>query len=121
MHNINNKVLITGHLGQEPTLKQFETGNDGYTRKMASFSVATNESYTNNVGKKIEHTYWHLVVAWGEMAEKVEKNLHKGNKIALEGKLTTRNYKAKDGTPRYVTEIVLNEFELVPKTEKQEA
>ena len=115
MSNVTNKVQLLGHLGKEPMVKQFESGS-----KMASFILATNESYTNSVGKKIENTQWHKLVAWGEVAGQVERMLTKGSKISLEGKLSNRHYEAKDGVKKYVTEIVLNEFELI-KAEKAEA
>ena len=112
MTSVTNKVQLMGHLGQEPMIKQFSTGS-----KMASFSLATNESYTSASGTKIENTQWHRLVAWGEKEEKVEQELKKGAKITLKGKLSQRSYEAKDGTKRYTTEIVVNEFELM-QTEK---
>lgn len=112
MSSVTNKVQLTGHLGQEPIVKQFGTGS-----KMASFSLATNESYVSAGGTKIENTQWHRLVAWGEAAEKVESMLAKGSKITLTGKISNRSYEAKDGTKRYTTEIVMNEFELI-KAEK---
>jgi len=115
MSNATNKVQLLGHLGKEPIVKQFESGS-----KMASFTLATNESYTNSAGKKIENTQWHKLVAWGEVAVQVERMLTKGSKIAAEGKLIHRQYEAKDGTKKYTTEIILNEFELI-KTDKSEA
>ena len=114
MSNTTNKVQLTGHLGKEPLVKQFESGS-----KMASFTLATNESYTNNAGKKIENTQWHKLVAWGEVAVQVERMLTKGSKIMAEGKLSHRQYEAKDGTKKYTTEIILNEFEVI-KSDKSE-
>jgi single-strand DNA-binding protein len=115
MTNATNKVHLLGHLGKEPMVKQFESGS-----KMATFTLATNESYTNSVGKQIENTQWHKLVAWGAVAGQVERLLTKGSKISAEGKLSHRHYEAKDGVKKYVTEIVLNEFELI-KSEKAEA
>ncbi len=114
MSNTTNKVLLTGYLGKEPMVKQFESGS-----RMATFTLATNESYMNSVGKRIENTQWHKLVAWGDIAQQVERQLTKGSKINAEGKLSHRHYEAQDGTRRYVTEIVLNEFELL-KFEKAE-
>ncbi|HNR07953.1 MAG TPA: single-stranded DNA-binding protein [Saprospiraceae bacterium] len=110
-----NKVQLTGFLGKEPQTKQFESGS-----KNASFTLAIHDNYAGKQGKKVEQTQWHQVVAWGELAEQVEKTLHKGNKIALEGRLNSRNYTAKDGTTRYITEIILSRFEVLPKTERLE-
>jgi single-strand DNA-binding protein len=108
MQNVTNKVLLTGHLGQEPTIKQFESGS-----KMATFSIATNESYISASGTKVENTQWHRLVAWGDTAEKVESMLTKGAKISISGKLSNRTYEAKDGTKRYATDIVVQEFDLI--------
>ena len=115
MSNNTNKVLLSGYLGKEPMVKQFESGS-----RMATFTLATNESYLNSVGKRIENTQWHKLVAWGDMALEVERKLTKGSKIKAEGKLSHRHYEAQDGTRRYITEIVLNDFELM-KIEKAEA
>ncbi|MEP7324289.1 MAG: single-stranded DNA-binding protein [Saprospiraceae bacterium] len=112
MSSVTNKVQLMGHLGQEPMVKQFATGS-----KMASFSLATNESYISASGTKIENTQWHRLVAWGEAADKVESQLTKGAKIALTGKISNRTYEAKDGTKKYATEIVVQEFDVI-KTEK---
>lgn len=103
-----NKVILSGYLGKEPMVKQFESGS-----RMATFTLATNESYLNSVGKRIENTQWHKLVAWGDMAQEVERQLTKGTKIKAEGKLSHRHYEAQDGTRRYVTEIVLHDFELL--------
>ena len=62
-NNVLNKVMLMGHLGQEPMIKQFESGST-----MASFSLATDESYVNASGSKIENTQWHRLVAWGDVA-----------------------------------------------------
>ena len=110
-----NKVQLTGFLGKDPQTKQFESGS-----KNASFTLAINDSFAGKQGKKVEQTQWHQVVAWGDLASQVEKSLHKGNKIALEGRLNSRNYTAKDGSTRYITEIVLSRFEVLPKSEKLE-
>ena len=102
-----------GHLGQEPMIKQFESGST-----MASFSLATDESYVNASGSKIENTQWHRLVAWGDVAKDIESQLHKGQKVSVEGKISNRSYQAKDGTTRYATEIIVSDFEVIVKTEK---
>ncbi len=112
--SVTNKVQLLGHLGQEPTIKSFSTG------KMASFSLATNESYVNAAGARIENTQWHRLVAWGEVAEQVEQSLKKGSKISLTGKISNRSYEAKDGGKRYTTEVVVTGFEMI-QMEKQQA
>ncbi len=111
--NVLNKVMLMGHLGQAPMVKHFESGST-----MASFTLATNESYTNSVGKRIENTQWHKLVAWGDVAKAIEQDLTKGTKIALTGKISNRQYEAKDGTKKYTTEIVVYEYELISAENK---
>ena len=101
MYAMKNKVQLIGNLGQAPEVKTTETG-----KKLAQFSVATNESYHNSEGEKVTETQWHHVVAWGKLAEIVEKYLSKGKEVAIEGKLVNRNYTDKQGVKHYITEVV---------------
>ena len=105
MNNLKNKVQLIGHLGMNPEIKNLDSG-----KKLAKFSIATNESYKNAKGEKVEDTQWHNLVAWGKTAEIIEKFLQKGNEVAIEGKIINRNYDDKDGNKRYVTEILVNEL-----------
>ncbi len=105
MNNMRNKVQLIGNLGMNPEIKDLESG-----KKVAKFSIATNESYKNAKGEKVEDTQWHNLVAWGKTAEIVEKYLQKGKEIAVEGKLISRSYDDKDGNKRYVTEILVNDL-----------
>lgn len=97
-----------GNLGAAPEVKSISDN-----KKLAKFSVATNESYKNEKGEKVTETYWHNVVAWGKLAGIVEKYLQKGSEVAIEGKLTNRSYTDKDGVKRYVTKILANEVLMV--------
>jgi len=115
MRNLRNTVQLIGNVGQAPELKTFETGT-----KKVSFSLATNESFTNSKGEKIEETQWHNIIAWGKTAEVVAKHFSKGKQIAIEGKLTSRSYEAKDGTKKYVTEVQMNEFMFIGSKAKTE-
>lgn len=110
MNTIKNQVQLIGHLGADPEVKQFEGD-----KTKVSFNLATSESYKNQKGEKIQETQWHSIIAWGMTAKTVEKFLKKGSEIALQGKLTHRNYDDKDGVKRYVTEIVLNDFIFLDK------
>lgn len=105
MNTLRNSVKLIGHLGANPEVKEFDGGN-----KVARFTIATNDSYKNKAGEKVENTEWHSVVAWGKTAEIAEKYLEKGKEVAIEGKLTHRSYEDKDGNKRYTTEVVINEF-----------
>ena len=84
-------------------------------KKIAKFSIATNESYKNAQGEKVTDTQWHNVVAWNKTADIIEKYLEKGNEVAIEGKLTSRSYDTKEGEKRYITEIVINELLMLGK------
>jgi single-strand DNA-binding protein len=104
MYALKNKVQLIGNLGNNPEIRTIEGG-----RKMARFSVATNETYRNVKGEKVTETQWHNLVAWGKVAEIAEQFLSKGSEVAIEGKLINRNYADKDGVKHYVTEVQVNE------------
>ncbi len=101
MNTVKNRVQLIGNLGATPEVKSLENGN-----KVARFSVATSENYLNKKGEKITATQWHNVVAWGNLAGIAEKLLQKGNEVVIDGKLSSRSYTAKDGSKKYVTEVV---------------
>ncbi len=108
MYALKNKVQLIGNLGNAPEVKTLESG-----KKMARFSVATNESYRNAKGEKVTETQWHNLIAWGKVAEIVEKFLTKGKEVAIEGKLINRSYNDKEGNKKYITEIQVNELLLL--------
>jgi single-strand DNA-binding protein len=110
MNALRNKVQLIGHVGNDPEIKILDGG-----KKLANFTVATNESYKNDKGEKVEETQWHKLVAWGKTAEIIEKYVTKGKEIAIEGKLTHRSYEDKNGEKRYVTEVVVNDVLLLGK------
>ena len=105
MNNLRNKVQLIGNLGNNPEIVNLDSG-----KKIAKFSIATNESYKNAQGETIKDTQWHNLVAWGKTADIIEKYLQKGNEVAIEGKLVNRNFDDKDGNKRYVTEVLVNEL-----------
>ena len=105
MYALKNKVQLIGNLGNAPEVKTTESG-----KKLARFSVATNESYRNASGEKVTETTWHNLVAWGKVAEIAEKYLNKGSEVAIEGKLINRSYDDKDGNKKYITEVQVNEL-----------
>ena len=105
MYALKNKVQLIGNLGNAPEVKTTESG-----KKLARFSVATNESYRNANGEKVTETTWHNLVAWGKVADIAEKYLNKGSEVAIEGKLINRSYTDKDGNKKYITEVQVNEL-----------
>ncbi|MFM9826158.1 single-stranded DNA-binding protein [Flavobacterium sp.] len=110
MNALKNRVQLIGHVGQDPEIKNLDGG-----KKVANFTIATNDSYKNENGEKVEQTEWHKVVAWGKTAEIIEKYVTKGKEIAIEGKLTHRSYDDKNGEKRYITEVVANDVLLLGK------
>lgn len=110
MNALRNKVQLIGHVGQDPEIKTFDGG-----KKVANLTIATNDSYKNDKGEKVEQTEWHRVVAWGKTAEIIEKYVTKGKEVAIEGKLTHRSYDDKNGEKRFITEVVVNELLLMGK------
>jgi single-strand DNA-binding protein len=108
MNTLRNKVQLIGNLGNDPEIITLDGG-----KKLAKFSIATNDTYKNQKGERVTDTQWHNVVAWGKTADIVESYVTKGKEIAVEGKLTTRSWDDKDGNKRYTTEIVCNELLLL--------
>ncbi|MEL7148288.1 MAG: single-stranded DNA-binding protein [Bacteroidota bacterium] len=107
MNSLKNHVQLIGRLGADPEIKQFDSG-----KKKASFSMATNDSYKNADGEKVEETQWHNVVAWDKKADLIEQYLSKGSEVAVSGKLTYRDYES-DGQKKYITEVNLKEVLLM--------
>ncbi len=110
MNTLKNKVQLIGNLGQEPEIVNLDSD-----RKLAKFSIATNDYYYNKQGDKVTDTQWHNVVAWGKIADIIEKYVNKGQEIAIEGKLTSRSYEDSEGQKRYITEIICNELLMLGK------
>ena len=98
-----NKVMLIGRLGGNPEIRYTPDGNP-----VATFNVATNESYTNKSGERVTQTEWHRVVVFGKLAEIVGEYYSKGKKVYVEGKLRTRQWEDRNGNKRWTTEIVAN-------------
>ncbi|MFY0689327.1 MAG: single-stranded DNA-binding protein [Cyclobacteriaceae bacterium] len=109
MSNIKNNVQLIGRLGNDPEVRDFESG-----KKMATFSLATNEVYTNNKGEKVDDTQWHNIVVWGNKVNIVESYLKKGSEVLVSGRLQYRSYE-KEGEKRFITEINMNELQFMGK------
>ena len=105
MANLKNSVKLIGHLGKDPELRKFESG-----KKIATFPIATTDTYNNLKGEKIEDTQWHNLVIWGRLADVAGQYLKKGSEVAIEGKLIHRAYETRSGEKRYITEINVNEM-----------
>jgi len=107
-----NKVTIIGNVGKEPEIKTIPSGV-----KIAKFSVATSERFKKGENWE-DKTEWHNVVAFGKVAERVERIVQKGTSVYLEGKISTRMWETDSGEKRYTTEI--NCFQLQALSNRKE-
>lgn len=103
-----NKVILVGNLGKDPEVRRLD--NNGV---VATFPLATSESYKDKNGQRVEKTEWHNIVMWRGLAEVAEKYLKKGQTVYVEGKIRNRNYQDKEGQTRYITEIVADEMTML--------
>ncbi len=103
-----NKVMLIGHLGADPELRYTPSGVP-----VATFRIATNETWRDAEGKTQEKTEWHTIVVWRKLAELTNDLLKKGSRVYVEGRLQTRTYEDKNGIRRTVTEIVADDIILL--------
>jgi single-strand DNA-binding protein len=108
MNTLRNNVKLIGRLGQNPEVRTLEKDN-----RVASFSLATGDHYTDKEGNRKESTEWHNIIAWGNLATVCEKYLKKGKEVAVDGRITYRNWEDKNGTKHTTTEIVANEILMI--------
>ena len=106
-----NKVQLIGRLGKDPEIRTFEGNN-----KIANFTLATNERYKDKTGNMIDVTDWHnVVVRFTKQAEIAEKYLKKGMLVYIEGKLKNRSWDDKYGNKKYITEVVVDSFNMLER------
>ncbi|OGU17919.1 MAG: single-stranded DNA-binding protein [Geobacteraceae bacterium GWC2_53_11] len=103
-----NKVMLIGNLGKDPEVRFTASG-----QAVASFSLATSETYKDKSGEKVEKTEWHNITLWGKLAEIAGEYLSKGKTIYVEGRLQTRKWQDKSGNDRYTTEIVGDKMQML--------
>ncbi len=104
-----NSVKLVGNVGREVNVREFEGG------KMATFSLATSETYLNRNQEEVTSTAWHNVVAWGKLAQQCEQLLSKGKFVSVEGKINYRQYQNREDQTVRVTEIVAYKIEEGPR------
>ncbi len=108
-----NKIMLIGNLGRDPEMNYTPSGV-----AVTKFSLAVSRTYKASSGEKRDETEWFNVVAWNKLAETCNTYLHKGNKVYIEGRLTTRKYTDKNGVERTAVDVIANEMEmLTPKTQ----
>ena len=103
-----NKVMLIGNVGKDPDVNFTPSGV-----KVCQFRMATSESWKDKDGALQEHTDWHTIVAWRGLADIVERLIHKGTRVYVEGKIRSRSYDDREGQKRYVTEIVADNILLL--------
>jgi len=115
MNTLKNKVQLIGNVGMTPEIRTTDTG-----RKLARVSIATHEGYRNAKGEWTQETQWHNIIAWGKLAEVIEKKLQKGCEVMIEGKLMHREYTDKTGVKRKMTEVQLSDLLLMERGKPQD-
>ena len=109
-----NTVILIGNVGREPNVRYYDRD-----QAVASLTLATTErGYQLQNGTQVpDRTEWHNLVFWGGMAKTVEKYVHKGDKLYVEGTIRSRSYDDKNGVNRTVVEIYVNNMEMLSRTQ----
>ena len=108
-----NKVILLGNIGKDPEVRETKAGN------IVNLVMATSEKYTDKSGQKQENTEWHNLVVFGKLADVVSKYVKKGDKLYVEGSITTRKWEDKEGNTRYNTEIKVRDLTMLGGGEKK--
>ena len=108
-----NKVMLIGNVGQDPSVRYLDQNSAQGATKVASFTLATTERYRDRNGETRENTEWHNIVAWRNNADVVERFVHKGTQLYIEGRLRTRSWTDQTGNKRYTTEVVTDTLQLL--------
>ena len=103
-----NKVTLLGRVGKDPEIKDINSD-----LKVATFTLATDQSYKDKAGNKVENTQWHNIQAWRGLAGVIERYVKKGDLLYLEGSIKYSSWDKPDGTKGYKTEIVIDEMVMV--------
>lgn len=109
-----NKVILIGRLGADPEVRYTSNGTP-----VASFRIATSESWTNKDGQREERTEWHRIVTWRKLAEICGEYLSKGKQVYIEGRLQTREWEDRDGVKRWTTEITAQNMQMLGSPDDQ--
>jgi len=107
-----NKAMLIGNLGKDPEVKTLDNG-----AKIATFPLATTETYKDRDGNKQSRTEWHNIVLWRGLADVAELYCRKGGQVYIEGRLSTRKWDDKDGHTRYTTEIIGDNMVLLSRSD----
>ena len=105
-----NKVLLIGHLGQDPEKRVTSGGHSVIT-----VNLATTERFNDKEGTRQERTEWHRLVFWNQKADTIEQYCKKGSQLYIEGSLQTNEWADKDGNKRYTTEVQVRNFQFLDR------
>jgi single-strand DNA-binding protein len=103
-----NKVLLIGNLGKDPEVRYTPDGSP-----VATFSLATSDSWTDKSGSRQEHTEWHTIVAWNKLADLCKRFLSKGRQVYIEGRIRSREWTDRDGNKKRTTEVIATQMVLL--------
>lgn len=103
-----NKVILMGHLGDNPELRYTPAGD-----AVASFRIATNSVWKDKEGKQQTKTEWHRIIVWRKLAEICSEYLKKGSHVYVEGRLETRSWDDSSGNKKYITEVIVNTMQML--------
>lgn len=110
-----NKVIILGHLGRDPEVRQLASGSS-----VCTFSVATSRRWKDKQGEARDETEWHNLVCYDMLAEIAARYLRKGNRCYFDGRLKTRKWQDKTGADRWSTEVVVEHLQLLDKQKRDD-
>jgi single-strand DNA-binding protein len=114
-----NKLLLIGHLGRDPEMTYTPANGTANTK----FSLAVSRRWKDSQGQRQEETTWFNCVTWNSLAETCNEYLHKGSHVCVEGRITSRKYKDKDGNDRTIWEVTVTDMEMLdkkPATEQEQ-
>jgi len=103
-----NKAILIGNLGVDPELRYTPSG-----KAVTTFRLATTDRWKGDDGQQKESTVWHNIVAWGRQAEVMKEYLSKGRQVYIEGRIQNRSYDDKEGNKRYISEVVVQNFQFL--------
>jgi single-strand DNA-binding protein len=111
-----NKIMLIGNLGRDPEMNYTPSGTP-----VTKFSLAVSRRYKSQSGERVDETEWFNIVAWNQLAETCNAYLKKGNKVFIEGRLSTRKYTDKEGIQRTAIDVIANEMEMLTPKSQQES
>lgn len=112
-----NKIMLIGNLGKDPDMSYTQSGT-----AVTKFSLAVSRRYKSQTGERVDETEWFNIVAWNQLAETCNTYLKKGNKVFIEGRLSTRKYTDREGIQRTSIEVIASDMEmLTPKSQQEGA